>query len=331
MRFCEKISFNGNNIQQLSKEMSTKLESSYKNSERLIRTEVNFVNNYSAIESFKEQNIEKYQFEAVLDLRTSEICSNMDGKVFLTKEMVVGVNCPPMHPNCRSTIVPYIDGMGQYRKERATRNVQNGKTEMIPGNMTYKEWYKKYVEDKFSKEEIAIMKKKIVNASSDLEIYNRYKANGIDIPKPFDKFQEMKYNDKEEWQNLKDQYELKRHYDVAIKKGELSSLVDFSTYRDVAVQIQRELVGLKTKNLIEIKSYSKHFVDRVCGSIKQKRNGVSIEEIKNTILNSEKFKEHDKSIVIYGDNIQISINPTTGNLIQTNPRIRGKKNDKVNR
>ena len=86
MKFYEKISFNGSNIQQLSKEMSTKLASSYKNSERLIRTEVNFVNNYSAIESFKEQNIEKYQYEAVLDLRTSEICSNMDGKVFLTKE-----------------------------------------------------------------------------------------------------------------------------------------------------------------------------------------------------------------------------------------------------
>ena len=45
------------------------------------------------------------------------------------------------------------------------------------------------------------------NKSSDYEQYNRYKdILGDEVPTTFDKFQEMKYNNIDEWKKLKAQY-----------------------------------------------------------------------------------------------------------------------------
>jgi len=37
-----------------------------------------------------------------------EDCESLKGKVFLFNDMEEGVNCPPIHPNCRCTIVPVV-------------------------------------------------------------------------------------------------------------------------------------------------------------------------------------------------------------------------------
>ena len=33
----------------------------------------------------------------------------MNGKIFLLDEAVTGVNMPPLHPYCRSTIAPVVE------------------------------------------------------------------------------------------------------------------------------------------------------------------------------------------------------------------------------
>ncbi|MDK3993290.1 minor capsid protein, partial [Staphylococcus pseudintermedius] len=50
----------------------------------------------------------EYEFVAKRDEKTSKICRHYDMKVFKVKDMVPGVNAPPMHPHCRSTTVPYV-------------------------------------------------------------------------------------------------------------------------------------------------------------------------------------------------------------------------------
>lgn len=312
----------GSSITQVAAELSKILESDYKNSLRLMRTEANYINNRASIESYKEKDIKQYEFVAVLDLRTSEICAEKDGEVINIDDLVVGVNCPPLHPNCRSTVIPHIEGV---ERNRVARNVETGETEEI-GNMNYKDWYKKYVESRYNKEEIDTLRKKFLNYSSDKEQYARYKellTNYIE-PVRFDKFQEIKYNNKEQWQGIKSEYRLKNYYNKAIEKGNLSPLVDFETYKQVNNSIKQNLVGLKTRNGIIVNSFSKHFTDRVCGSVDQKRSGVTIEDIKDTILNSNEFKELERSVVITGKNNKVTINQETGNLIQTNPYIRKK-------
>lgn len=51
------------------------------------------------------QIIEAYQFSAIIDERTSEVCSNLDGKIF-EKNDYTSIIVPPLHFSCRSLLVP---------------------------------------------------------------------------------------------------------------------------------------------------------------------------------------------------------------------------------
>ena len=72
------------------------------NAMRLIRTETNYFTNQAELQSYEDEGIEYYRYEAILDGRTSEICSELNGKVFKVSEAEVGLNYPPVHVNCRS-------------------------------------------------------------------------------------------------------------------------------------------------------------------------------------------------------------------------------------
>ena len=113
---------------------------------RLVRTESAFFHNQMELLSYEEADIEKYIFMAVLDKRTSRICQEHDNQVYDRDKAVPGVNCPPMHPWCRSTTVAYDEDADYSKLKRRARNPVTGKTELVPADMTYKEWYSKYVD-----------------------------------------------------------------------------------------------------------------------------------------------------------------------------------------
>ncbi|PPD64344.1 minor capsid protein [Staphylococcus pseudintermedius] len=56
----------------------------------------------------------EYEFVAKRDEKTSKVCRHHDKKVYKVKDMVPGVNAPPMHPHCRSTTIPHI---GNWRND----------------------------------------------------------------------------------------------------------------------------------------------------------------------------------------------------------------------
>ena len=115
---------------------------------RLVRTEGCYIANEMQMQAYEECGIEKYMYLATLDLRTSEICASLDGKIFDVKDGVPGVNMPPMHPFCRSTTIEALDEETLKRMQRRARNPVTGKNELLPAKTTYKEWYEKYVENK---------------------------------------------------------------------------------------------------------------------------------------------------------------------------------------
>lgn len=117
------------------------------NARRLVRTESCYLANQMEMESYKECDIEKYQFVATLDLRTSEICRNLDGKVFKVSEQKAGVNCPPMHPYCRSTTISYLGKDTLAKLKRRARDPETGESKTVPANMTYKQWYEENVKN----------------------------------------------------------------------------------------------------------------------------------------------------------------------------------------
>ena len=79
------------------------------NCQRLIRTETNAIYNKAAKESYKKCGVEKVQILAALDARTSEVCEENNKKIVSLADAKVGVELPPFHPNCRSTIIPIVE------------------------------------------------------------------------------------------------------------------------------------------------------------------------------------------------------------------------------
>lgn len=99
----------GRTNREVAEIITNKFASGAAKARRLVRTESNFISSELNHEAYKEAGIEEYQYLATLDLRTSEICREMDGKIFKVSERKVGVNCNPMHLWCRSTTVPVVD------------------------------------------------------------------------------------------------------------------------------------------------------------------------------------------------------------------------------
>lgn len=116
------------------------------NARRLMRTEAAYITNQMALEGYKSQGVEKYVYVAILDLKTSKICQSLDKKRFLVKNAQVGVNFPPMHPFCRSTTVPWVSDALLKRMRQKAIDPKTGKRVTVPGDMTYQEWYKQFVE-----------------------------------------------------------------------------------------------------------------------------------------------------------------------------------------
>ncbi|MBO1199109.1 minor capsid protein [Staphylococcus simiae] len=83
----------------------------------------------------------KYKYVAKIDSKTSKLCHSLNGEVFKVKDMMPGVNAPPMHPFCRSTTVPHVgnwrdqffkERRGKYKLEVNSEELQqNAKKEML--------------------------------------------------------------------------------------------------------------------------------------------------------------------------------------------------------
>ena len=128
----------GINLQTMTKRVSERFETAKKNDvERLLRTEVNYTLNQATLDGYKEAGIEKYEFSATLDSRTSQICSELHGEVFEIKKIAVGLNYPPMHPRCRSTTIPIVDYenlIKQGREEIGEKDIESNEKEALTNN-----------------------------------------------------------------------------------------------------------------------------------------------------------------------------------------------------
>ncbi len=131
----------GQSIEKTSRQLRERFEVSKYYAERLVRTETNYFNNMADAMAYREMGIDKYVFVATLDSRTSPICQSMDNEVFNYKDMQVGVNFPPLHPNCRSKTRGYLGEDVEKTLIRRARNPVTGKNEVID-NISYKDWLK---------------------------------------------------------------------------------------------------------------------------------------------------------------------------------------------
>lgn len=66
----------------------------------MLRTEIARVQTQAQIESYEANGIDEYEYIACGLKDVCPLCKEMDGKTFKLKDMEIGENAPPMHPNC---------------------------------------------------------------------------------------------------------------------------------------------------------------------------------------------------------------------------------------
>jgi len=156
--------------------ISERFNTGRNNARRLVRTESAFFHNEMEALSYEEADIEYYRFIAVLDKRTSAICREHDNKVYKVSERKTGVNYPPLHPWCRSTTVAHFDDVDLSNLERRARDPETGKAQLVPADMSYDDWYDKYVKD----EKVVKNNEEAIEHEENNKIFMADKASEID-------------------------------------------------------------------------------------------------------------------------------------------------------
>lgn len=136
----------GDSIDKTSSMLARRMEVASNRARTLINTESAYIASKATLDGYAGSGvIKQYEILATLDLRTSEICRSMDGRVFKVSEKEIGINAPPFHPNCRTTTIAYFDDA--LDEERIAKD-HEGNTYYVDGKMKYEDWYNKHIDTK---------------------------------------------------------------------------------------------------------------------------------------------------------------------------------------
>ena len=106
----------GRSLQDMARDLKDATQSSFNDAFRLIRTEAAHVDGQVKLEGYKQSakdlGYTEYVYDAFLDDRTSKICQELNGQKFPIDEAEVGVNYPPMHPNCYDRLTQVMTNNG---------------------------------------------------------------------------------------------------------------------------------------------------------------------------------------------------------------------------
>lgn len=187
----------GKNPQTLAGDFAKKFGTKTFEAYRLLHTEGAFMIEQGTLAAYKEEGVKKYQILATLDHKTSDICREEDGNTYDVDKAVTGVNYPPFHNFCRTTTTPSYEDLDNSDSTRVARDPVTGKSYEVPADMKYKEWHEKYIE---SNPEAITAEKKWKNRFTDRKQFVEYKSIlGKDAPNSLDNFQNLKYNNSEDY------------------------------------------------------------------------------------------------------------------------------------
>lgn len=108
-----------------------------------VRTETAAIASKSDMKLYKDLGIDSIKFMASLDGKTCAVCGDMDGKVIPLKQCRIGLNMPPLHPNCRCYTVP-VTGWEDETDIRKTKNPDGSYSE-IPADTSFNDWKKQNI------------------------------------------------------------------------------------------------------------------------------------------------------------------------------------------
>lgn len=105
----------GRKTTDLKKVLQERFGVSYSRADTLVRTEMAHIQTQAAAKRYEDAGLEKYRIRGNEDDTCGtnhsggRDCHDEDGNTYFYREMKVGVNAPPFHPNCRCCIIPVVD------------------------------------------------------------------------------------------------------------------------------------------------------------------------------------------------------------------------------
>lgn len=119
--------YQGKSAKKISKNISERLDASMKDIERVVRTESKHARNEAAAQAYIDMGYEWYMFsshtEGKSSERTCERCREINEEKYRFDKRVVGENFPPLHPNCRCTIIPVINEDKKLKRTKEERKI----------------------------------------------------------------------------------------------------------------------------------------------------------------------------------------------------------------
>lgn len=133
----------GDSPQKITDAIKSRFKVSRYQAGRLVHTETTYFNAISTKQVYQDLGVQSVEILETLDSHTCPLCQPLDGTVIPLAQYEPGVTVPPFHPSCRGTTCPHYDDMDG---ERAARTA-DGKVYYVPGNMSYSEWKKTFVDN----------------------------------------------------------------------------------------------------------------------------------------------------------------------------------------
>lgn len=128
----------GSSIQKMVKRIDDVLGKGKYVTTRLVRTEAKYFAQQAQLMSYKKLGIEEYYYKGA----GCPKCAPLNNQKFKIEEAEVGVNCPPMHPNCKCRVVA-VTKRSLFDMERNTVPLEE--------NIRFKEWKEKFIKDNKAK------------------------------------------------------------------------------------------------------------------------------------------------------------------------------------
>lgn len=218
-----------------AEKLSTAFQVEKYNATRLIHTESSHIHAMADLKAYEDIGAEQYRYLATLDYRTCERCQQWDNMVLPLSEAREGYNYPVLHPLCRCTTTIAVD-----LKNRRARDPLTGVNDIVDGSVTYQEWYNSLSDEQ--KEALKLAKRKNSNKTSDKLQHAKYvKVLGTkEVPRSFDKWQELKYNDSAKYEDLRKKYKntelqnkIRNEYNLKIQEGKQGKhIIGHNNYKD---------------------------------------------------------------------------------------------------
>lgn len=246
----------GKDLRQCIKDVSETMEATREVTKRLINTEHAYACSQGDLKMYEEFGIDKYEYVATLDSKTSNICRGLDGKVYKRSEAISGVNFPPTHPHCRSTTVPAdVETLGG---ETRIAKDSKGNYIYLKANTTYEDYIKALETGNWNnvmhdtkinteiKKTVVNAHKEMYNIINDESLNDSEKIGEIkDIPKTLSNFESHSKNwyesniknkistsDKKIVEKTLDDIVRTSEYSIRIKSKDLESLVTDNRFKN---------------------------------------------------------------------------------------------------